>query len=347
MFRFRVLPLMALSSLIAAACAPLEAPGLVMVAVSSNLVPGQDWQQGYLVVSDLTKGNTASYTAQFSPRDTNLPFTLAFRADEPDDNGKYTARLRIVLANADPNRPNGNPDIGGGGVVALRDLQFELPGPQQQQMIRISMDWLSMSDTAQTLGAYNNPTNLDAFPPTNDANCSSTLDATGNCVPLQATSDSPFDRKIEPYDPALIFGGGDSPDNGSCYPASDCFAGATPVTAVLVGESCQVDVGAAVGDSTSLAVLTASTDSAEIKRCGPLGCGDDLGAGVGRGVVLDRELLEVSDSLVKLPKLVCTRFPAGAKVLVSNRCSKKDRALPLCPVQSRPGRINTIPITPT
>ena len=93
-------------------------------------------------------------------------------------------------------------------------------------------------------------------------------------------------------------------------------------------------------------MLTASTDAAEIARCGTLGCGDDLGAG--HGVVLDRELLTASGNVVTLPKKVCARFPAGPKVLVSNRCTKKERALPLCPNNGAPGRVNTPRrVTPT
>ena len=149
MSRLRVLPVLAISTaIVAAACAPTPAPGIVLVAVSSNLVPGQDWQQGFLAVGDLSPGSTGTSNTQFYPRDTNLPFTLSFHGIEPDKDAKYTARARIVLAKADPLKAGTKSiDDGAGTVVAVRDIQFDLPGPQEQQMVRISIDWLSMSES--------------------------------------------------------------------------------------------------------------------------------------------------------------------------------------------------------
>ena len=325
MFRRCVLPVLALSLVVGAACSPKDAPGIVMLAVSTNLVPGRDFTRGDLIAGDLSDAETNYSQTEFYAQEVDFPFTLSLRGAEPDAEKKYPARVRIVFSKGPQ---------GAEVVVAARDVQVVLPGPEQQQMVHVSVDWLSMyDDRFVPLAGVVSSIDLQPFPPAG-RNCSetTTLNALGQCVAIGADEGGEFDRKVEPYDPTRIYGGGISASEGSaCFSAQACLEGGQVVTATLVSGKCQVDLPTEVTDKTTLAVLTASSVEKDVARCGAEGCGDDLGAAHGRGVVLDREVYTFSGARVTLPVKVCERFPAGARILVSDACVKKERSLPLCP----------------
>lgn len=312
-----VLPVLAMSAMLFGACSPVKAPGVVMLAVSTNLVPGRDFSAGVLIAED----PNGSIMADFAQQEASFPWTFAFRAADPDSDVKYSVRARVLLLN------NALGDV----VVAARDVQFELPPPEEQQMVRVSLDWLSLfeSDTLFPRSSVTDSLGSDVFPPAgNGCSDTTTLNALGQCVAIGVEASGEFDRTLEPYDPALIFGGGSSPSEGStCLEAAACLEGGTVVTAARVGNECKVELPADVNDNTTLAVLTAPS---KLKTCGELGCGDDLGPH-GRGAVLDREAFTFSGRTVTLPSKVCDRFPDGAKILVDDACPKKERSLPLCP----------------
>lgn len=337
MFRLRVLSVLAVSSVIAAACSAKQAPGIVMLTVSTNLVPGRDFDRGLVVVAvDGATDPTDRQDAEFGPEDSSFPFTVALRGLEPDENANYVARVRVILVK------DGRAIIGDGSVVAVRDLSVELPGPRETTMAHVSVDWLSMlSPPFQQLRSLRDSFG-DSFPRAQSA-CTNTINALGECTSLRMEEDGEFDRKVEPYDPTKIFGGGESADdpNSTCFPAKTCFAGADTYTAALVGERCQFDVGAAGNPEGNVAVMTAATDEDNVARCGADGCGDDLGTNE-FGVVLDREAVRVEGTIVTLPAQVCARLPGGAPVRVSNVCPAKTRAIPLCPeVPGAIGRVET------
>lgn len=308
---------------------------MVMLAVSTNLVPERDFQRMVVLVDDKQSG---VLTQEFFPSEVSFPWTLALRAADPDGDQKYAARVRVLLA-----RNSGGSEI----VVASRDVEVVLPAPEVQQMVHVSIDWLSMYETKfQQLASVTQGVDLSPFVLPGDV-CSETTtpNALGQCVALAADQQGEFDRKIEPYDPALIFGGGSSPTEGSsCWQATACMQGGTQVVARRSGGggACVAELLSGVTDRTSLAVLTASTANPDVTRCGGVeGCGDDLGSH-GRGVVLDREVLSFSGRTVTLPSKVCERFPDGAKILVGEACPKKERSIPLCPAAGvQLGRVGT------
>lgn len=340
----RVLSVLAVSSLLVAACSPKPAPGIVMLAVSTNLVPGRDFDRGLLVVAteDATapKGTTLLQQQEFGPGDTSFPFTVALRGAEPDEDKTYVARVRLMLVKG------GQLIIGKGSVVAVRDLTVALPAPGELQMAHVSLDWLSMrAPVFPTVDSVSDQESFGGDPfPKAQSECTNTINALGECTALVMDESGEFDRKVEPYDATKIFGGGvDGNDSKStCFAAKPCFAGAPSFTATQVGDACQLDVGSAADPNGNVAVLTASTEADNVERCEADGCGDDLGTNE-FGVVLDHEMIKVDGTRITLPPRVCARFPGGATVRVSSVCPQKTRAIPLCPeVNGAAGRVETV-----
>lgn len=343
MIRLRVLSVLAVSSLIAAACSNKPAPGSVMLAVSTNLVFGRDFDRGLLVVatedSTAPKGTILLQQQEFEPGETSFPFTVALRGASPDEGATYTARVRVVLVKGSQQI------ISEGSVVAARDLTVTLPPPGELQMAHISVDWLSMrSPVFPTVGSITDQESFGGDPfPKAQTECTNTINALGECVALVMVENGEFDRNVEPYDAKRVFGGGENANDAksTCFPAKACFAGAREFTATSVGGNCQFDVGADADASGNVAVLTASADADNVARCGADGCGDDLGTRE-FGVVLDHEAVGVDGTVVTLPKRVCALLPSGAPVRISSLCPEKTRTIPLCPeVAGAKGRVET------
>ncbi len=337
MSRLRVLSFLAVSSVIVAACAPVEAPGIVMFAVSTNLVPGQDFQRGYVqfaTVDDL-QGDTLSQGQEFYLSEAPFPFTVALRGTTSEPDKKYTARARIMLIKG------GEEIIGDGVAVVVRDVVVQLPPPGTIQMVHVSLDWLSMLESKfpQVRNLIDGVLSGGAAFPSITDECTNTRNARGECVHLIVDERGGFDSKVVAYDPTQIFGGGSSPTDpaATCFPATACFAGAKTFS-VTAADNCKLTLDSDFGSSFSVAVLTKSAAPLNVLRCSEQGCGDDLGDA--RGVVLDNEALGIDGGVVTLPELVCRRLGGTAEVRVSKLCEKQ-RSMPLCPNRpGEPGRVD-------
>jgi hypothetical protein len=119
------------------------------------------------------------------------------------------------------------------------------------------------------------------------------------------------------YRPADLYGGGETPEAGSCFDTVGCMERASPATP---DADCTIEPPEGDRFNVALGVVDDGICSADGSHCYvPLNADDPEG-------------WRLEDDRVKLPTAVCKKLSQGAvrAVLVSDTCMRKTEAVPAC-----------------
>jgi hypothetical protein len=119
------------------------------------------------------------------------------------------------------------------------------------------------------------------------------------------------------YAPADLYGGGDTPESGSCFDTVGCMDGASPVTP---DADCTIETPRTDRFNVALRVIEDGICAADGADCYvPLNANDPEG-------------WSLEDDRVRLPPAVCEKLSDGSvrAVLVSDTCKRKTAAIPAC-----------------
>lgn len=246
-------------------------PGGVLVAVTSNLAPSRDFQGFYLQALDdesvrtLADRGIESRELQATAESSDFSFPLTFSVEgDPkgrDEEKPQTARVRMWLMQGTEYR-DGRPRI-----LFVRDLLIPIPPQGVHKMLRVSLDWISMTTSPKSpLSLFPQDDGAIQFPQSGDCPESEaqlqTRVSDGSCVNA-AVGTNELDRTLTDIDLTTVFGGGDALDSpdASCFDAPACFANAAPVALELGDDGCFAQLPAEMANVENLSVAIDTTGS--------------------------------------------------------------------------------------
>lgn len=313
-----------------AACSAdiVPAEGMTMLAVGTDLVPGQDFTEVHFIASRDSGSVAGDEKLNWvPPADGEMPLTLALRGGA----NEQTVRVRLILTK-------------GEFVVVTRHFELTLPPAREARLYSTRLNWVASLGTEEFTDSVANV----PFGPFLNQPCKGGIESTngdGDCIStLVFDSDGPpviEAAQTEPYDLTRVYGGATSPADPSarCFDTTACFPAAR--TQKLGeprrsddGKRCLVDVPSGTSAQANVAISTlgmlapAQNNGRQVSW--------QAGDGADKLIALDSESYSLSGDVLSLPGRYCDKIldqPAGQRaerIWVSDACETKTRPLFVC-----------------